>query len=301
MTIASSAASELEGVIQHATSPAAPGSSEAAHKLNAVVTLCNMVSPWLMILQVAPDGWGLPRFVPGQFATLGLYGSASRCALAEPEGPAPNPTALIRRGYCIASSSNNREFFEFYIHLVPEGALTPRLFNLEIGDRIWLADKISGSFTFEDVPEDGNVVLIATGSGLAPYVSMLSTHVKFASQRRVAVLHGARHSWDLAYRSILMAMQGLRNNFTYLPVISRQKQEPVPWAGAVGHVQDLWKGGATARAWSTQPTPENTHVFLCGSPHMIEDTAAMLVQEGFKEHTSDTPGQIHVERYWHVA
>jgi ferredoxin/flavodoxin---NADP+ reductase len=196
-----------------------------------------MISPWLMILQVAPDGWDLPHFVPGQFVSLGLFGSSPRCAFAEPEGPAPSPDKLIRRAYCMSSSAANRKFIEFYVHLVPHGALTPRLFNLKIGDRIWLGDTVTGMFTFGDVRQEANVVLIATGSGLAPFVSMLSTHLKFAAQRRVAVLHGARHSWDLAYRSILMNMQNLRDNFIYLPVISRTKQEPVPWSGAVGYLE----------------------------------------------------------------
>ena len=107
----------------------------------------------------------------------------------------------------------NREFLEFYVALVPGGALTPRLFNLKIGDRIWLSQKAVGKFTFDDsrVPKGANVVLIATSSGLAPFVSMLSTHLKFPPQRRVALIHGVRHSWDLGYRSILMAMEHLRD------------------------------------------------------------------------------------------
>ena len=87
------------------------------------------------------------------------------------------------------------------------------------------------------------------GSGNpTPYVSMLTTHLSFLTQRRVAVMHGVRHSWDLAYRSILTVMQHLRNNFTYLPIISRPQQEPVPWTGATGHVQDFWKDEALERA-----------------------------------------------------
>ena len=118
--------------------------------LNAVVTLRNEVSPWLMILQVVPDGWNYPDYVPGQFALLGLFGSASRCALAEPEIPPADPDKLIKRAYGIASSPANREFLEFYVALVPGGALTPRLFNLKIGDRIWLSQKAAGKFTYDD-------------------------------------------------------------------------------------------------------------------------------------------------------
>ncbi len=266
--------------------------------LNAVVALRTEISPWLIILRVVPDGWKLPAFNPGQFAVIGLPGAAPRCAMSEPEDPPSDPNKLIRRAYSIASSSLTQEYMEFYVALVTSGALTPRLFALNIGDRLWLGPKITGMFTFDQVPDEQNVVMIATGTGLAPYMSMLTTHLICGGPRRFAVLHGARHSWDLGYRSELLTLQHLCKNFSYSPVISRPQSEPVAWAGAVGYVQDLWKSGVIAQRWGVAPTAENTHVFLCGSPQMIDDTVAMLQTEGYKEHTKKEPGQIHVERYW---
>ena len=266
--------------------------------LNAVVTLVNRISPWLMVLQVVPDGWTMPEFTAGQYVTIGLHGAAPRCDLAEPEPIAADPQHIIRRAYCIASSPTAREFLEFFIHLVPHGALTPRLFALKIGDRISLTDRVTGAFTFDHVPEEANVVLIATGTGLAPYVSMLSTHLRFGAQRRVAILHGVRNSWDLGYRSILMTMQRLRSNVTYVPVVSRPEDEPAPWKGPTGHVQEVWNGPALGRAWGRRPTPDDTHVFLSGSPHMIDDMARLLAGEGYREHSDETSGEIHIERYW---
>lgn len=266
--------------------------------LNAVVALRTEISPWLIILRVAPDGWKLPVFAPGQFAVIGLPGAAPRCAMSEPEEPASDPGKLIRRAYSIASSSLTEEYMEFYVALVTSGALTPRLFALNIGDRLWLGPKITGMFTFDQVPEDQNVVMIATGTGLAPYMSMLTTHLICGGPRRFAVLHGARHSWDLGYRSELLTLQHLCKNFSYSPVISRPQSEPVAWPGKAGYVQDLWKSGIIGQRWGVEPTPQNTHVFLCGSPQMIDDTVAMLQSEGYQEHTKKEPGQIHVERYW---
>ena len=159
--------------------------------LNAVVALRTEISPWLIILRVVPDGWELPAFSPGQFAVLGLPGAAPRCAMSEPEEPASDPSKLIRRAYSVASSSATSEYMEFYVALVTSGALTPRLFALNIGDRVWLGTKITGMFTFDQVPEDQNVVMIATGTGLAPYMSMLTTHLTCGAPRRFAVLHGA--------------------------------------------------------------------------------------------------------------
>lgn len=266
--------------------------------LNAIVALRTEISPWLIILRVVPDGWKLPAFVPGQFAVLGALGSTPRCALAEPDETPLDPNKLIRRAYSIASSSLTSEYLEFYVALVTTGALTPRLFSLNIGDRIWLSPKITGMFTFDQVPAEQNVVMIATGTGLAPYMSMLTTHLVCGSSRKFAVLHGARHSWDLGYRSELMTLQHLCRNFSYYPVISRPQGEPAPWSGVTGYVQDLWQGGFIEKAWGFRPAADNTHVFLCGSPAMIDSAVDVLSQEGFKEHTKKEPGQIHVERYW---
>jgi ferredoxin/flavodoxin---NADP+ reductase len=101
--------------------------------LNAVVTLRNEVSPWLMILQVVPDAWELPDYVPGQITSLGLFGSVPRCPLAEPEMPPADPDKLIRRAYSIASSPVNREFLEFYVALVPGGAQSSMAGNRSLG------------------------------------------------------------------------------------------------------------------------------------------------------------------------
>ncbi len=179
-----------------------------ANDLNAIVVQNIEVSPGLEILRVVPDGWEFPDFTPGQFAVLGLPGSAPRCRVCDPEDEVRDPQKLIKRAYSIASSSVTKEFLELYIVLVPSGSLTPRLFNLTAGDHVWLSPKFSGLFTLEDVPEDKHIVLVSTGTGLAPYMSMLRTQLVCGGPRRSAVLHGARHSWDLGYRSELMTHCG---------------------------------------------------------------------------------------------
>ena len=99
-----------------------------------------------------PDGWPLPDFEPGQFAVLGLPGSAPRHRLSEPEErPAAagqiDPACLFDRIFVAG-----REYMDFYLHLVGSGALTPRLFALNMGDRVWLGPKITGMFTLDQVP-----------------------------------------------------------------------------------------------------------------------------------------------------
>lgn len=270
----------------------------AQAQLNAVVKQKVEVAPGLFILRIAPDGWELPPFQPGQFAVLGLPAVAARHPLSDPEDAAPKEGALIRRSYSIASSSRQCEYLEFYLTVVRSGSLTPRLYALEIGDRLWLGPRITGLFTFDCVPPDVNVVMMATGTGLAPYMSMLRSFLEDERERRIAALHGARHSWDLGYRSELIAMERLRSNFTYVAVVSRPDEEPVPWGGESGRLQELWTRHVLESRWGMRLTPENCHVLLCGNPGMVDDMIAILRAEGFVEHTRKEPGQIHVEKYW---
>jgi ferredoxin--NADP+ reductase len=276
--------------------------AEAAKKktdLNAVVSERIEVTPGLIVIRVSPVGWQLPDFSPGQFAVLGLPPEAQRCDLADPdEEVPPKPDKLIRRAYSIASSSVAREYVELYITLVRSGALTPRLYALDVGDRLWLGPKITGRFTLDEAPEESNLVLVATGTGLAPYMSMLRTLLPEHCERRIAVLLGARHSWDLGYQSELMAMNARCEGLTYVPIISRPSEEPVPWNGAAGYVQDLWRNGAVEEAWGFSPTAENARIFLCGNPAMIEDMVSILASSGFREHSRKEPGEVFVERYW---
>lgn len=271
----------------------------AKSKLNAVVQQLVEVAPGLMVLRVVPDGWELPDFKPGQFAVLGLPPEAPRCANADrDENVSSREGALIRRAYSIASSSVAREYLELYITLVRSGALTPRLFALAPGDRVWLGPKITGKFTLDEVPASSNLVLVATGTGLAPYMSMLRTMLPLSDGRRIAILLGARHSWDLGYQAELMSMDRRFAGLSYVPIISRPAEEPVPWGGPAGHVQDLWRDGAVERAWGFAPDPLHTCVFLCGNPAMIDDMSGILAADGFREHSRKEPGHVFVERYW---
>jgi ferredoxin--NADP+ reductase len=250
------------------------------------------------VIRVVPDGWELPAFKPGQFAVLGLPPEAERCEDSDPEEDAGTPGELIRRAYSIASSSVSREYLEFYINLVHSGLLTPRLFALKAGDRVWLGPKITGTFTLDQAPPDSNVALVATGTGLAPYMSMLRTMLHDIGDRRFAVLLGARHSWDLGYHAELVTMERLCEQFHYLPSVSRPLEEVVPWTGHVGYVMDLWRSGALAESWGSKPTPASTRVFLCGNPRMIEDMLVLLADDGFREHSRKEPGEVYVEKYW---
>ena len=270
----------------------------AAREFNAKVTETVLINPDTMILRVAPDGWELPDHHPGQYCVIGLPGSAPRVDLSEPEEELPDPDKFIVRAYSIASGARQKDHMEFYVTLVRSGSLTPRLFALKRGDRIHLGQKVTGMFTLNQIPEEANLVLMGTGTGLAPYMSMIRTFLTPESKRRFCVVHGARHSWDLGYRAQLSLLDNMLPHFNYVPVISRPGMEITPWGGEIGYIQDIWKRDIVSQLWDEKPSPDNTHVFLCGNPGMVVDTLAMLEEGGFREHTRKEPGEVHLERYW---
>lgn len=262
-------------------------------RLNAIVAQRIDEADGLAILRVMPIGWSLPYFRAGQFAVLGLPEDAADATRDETQRG-----KLIRRAYSIASSSHQGEYLEFYIVRVETGALTPRLLALAPGDPLWLSPRITGSFTLEALPAAKDVVFVATGTGLAPCLSIVRSHLTCGGGRRFAVLHGARHSWELGYRGELSTLQQLCRNFAYVPSITRPEQELAPWIGATGHLQEVWSSDPLARRWGAKPRPETSHVFLCGNPSMVTGMLALLRSEGYREQTHKAPGEVQIERYW---
>lgn len=270
----------------------------ADNELNAEVTGKIEIAPGLMIFRIKPSGWELPDFIPGQFAVIALPGSAPRHPVTDPEETPAPPDKLIKRAYSIASSSKTKEYMELYITLIRSGALTPRLFNLNVGDALHLAPKIKGAFTIESAKPGSNIVMFATGTGLAPFMSVIRTKFANDKSRRYVIVHGARHSWDLGYRAELETLAAESKNFSYIPVISRPDGEKSGWTGATGRLQNAWANGVIQSAASFTPTPENSSVFICGNPDMTEEMVKLLTGDGFREHTKKEPGQVFVERFW---
>ena len=263
---------------------------------NATVIGREEINPQLVILRVRPDA-EMFDFKPGQFAVLGMLGNALRVIEAAPEEPPTEPDKMIRRAYSIASSSLEKRYVEFYLTLITSGALTPRLFALKHGSRIFLGPKASGIFTLDKVPPEKAVVLVATGTGLAPYISMLRTMLVNDGQRRFVVLHGARYGWDLGYRGELESLARIRPNFTYIPSITRPDQDP-HFRGYTGRIQALVEQGVLEMESGVALDPGKAEVFLCGNPDMVKVVSDLLVKKGFAGKGGPGPATIHVEEYW---
>ena len=263
--------------------------------LNCIITQTVQVSPIMKIIKVKPDGWPFPKFQAGQFVGLGLPPEAPRSKEATNEHAPPKPDKLIKRAYSIASSSTDQAV-EFYITLVHSGQLTPRLWDLKIGDKIWMGKKAVGMFTLDQIDPDDNVIMIATGTGVAPYMSMLRTNA-LKRKGKILVIQGAANSWDLGYSSELRLLSSMFDGFDYFPTITDPQNEPVGWDGDTRFVQDIWVAGLAKNTWGFDPTPQNTHVFLCGNPKMVNGMKELLAKEGFTEHSRKIFGQIHAEEF----
>jgi ferredoxin/flavodoxin---NADP+ reductase len=266
--------------------------------MNAVLAKRIQLASDLILMRIALEDRSIPDFKPGQYCAIGVLASSPRCEGAKPEKENPKPEKLISRAYSLASSPGQKEYLEIYVTLVPEGGLTPRLFHLKEGDKLWVAPKITGTFVMDSVPPEAHLVLISTGTGLAPYMSMLGYDGVIRPKRRIAVLHGVRHSWELGYSDELKALAKENSDINYFPMVSRPKYEKTPWTGLIGHVQKIWEDALIEKAWGFKPKPSDTHFFLCGNPAMIDDMVKILSKEGFTEHSSRTPGTVHLERYW---
>lgn len=268
--------------------------------LNAVVTERIQLTEDLFILRIRPLEGDIKPFLSGQYCVVGLPPEAPRCKQALPEEKESDPSKLIRRAYSISSKEQGGDWIELYVALVKNGALTPRLDALERGNKLWLGPKTTGHFTATeaDIKDCKYLILVATGTGLAPYISMLRSGILNRFNGKVCVMHGVRNARDLGYRSELELLHISNPNFLYIPTLSRTYDELVPWSGSSGHVQELWKAKMIHNTWKAEMGPANTHFFLCGNPLMIQAMTEMLVSEGYTEHSKTSPGQIHVEKYW---
>ena len=233
---------------------------------------------------------------------VAIAGTAeSRAAVEAPAGAAAaaaeDPDRMIRRAYSIASESRADEYLEFYLTVVMSGELTPRLFGLKIRDRVYVGPKAVGVFTLGKVAPGKHVLMIGTGTGLAPYMSMLRSELDCNGPRKFVIVHGARFSWDLGYRTELVGLARHCRNFTYMPVITRP-QEDITWRGRSGYLQNVIASDAIEQETGVAVTPDNFDIFLCGNPGMIATVIEWAEARGFVRDRGHDIGTLHTEEYW---
>jgi ferredoxin/flavodoxin---NADP+ reductase len=178
---------------------------------------------------------------------------------------------------------------EFYGVIVPQGPLSPRLAALKAGDALYVAGNPAGFLVLPEVPDAETLWLIATGTGLAPFLSILRTEEPWRRFRHVVLVHAVRYARELTYRDVIA-----RTKARYVTFVSR---EPAPPA-LMGRIPAAIADGRLEAAVGLKLAPETSHVMLCGNPQMLKDVAAVLAQRGMRKHRRRTPGHITVESFW---
>lgn len=219
------------------------------------------------------DGDPTP-FDSGQYMTIGVMADER----------------LVQRPYSVASSPlvAGTEGYEFYVRLVEGGQFTPLLWRLPIGHGMRMIGP-KGKFTLE--PDDDRIHLfISTGTGNAPFISMMKTMLIEGRPRRAVFVNGVSHVHELGYRRLLEEWQATGTYpVTYVPTISRFK-EPVNdgWPGRVGRAEAVLEAVCDDLGLS----PSNSIAYICGNPDMILAAESMLLERGYPE------AQVKKELYW---
>lgn len=262
--------------------------------LNATVIEREDLHNELAVIKIRPDAGSVQPYKPGQFCTLGLPAPPDPDKPVNPKRKGPR---LIRRAYSIASSPKVTDHLEVFVVLVSEGKLTPNLWTVQVGGKLFMDPKIRGEFTLDPIPDDQNLVMVSTGTGLAPFMSMLRTYRGEGRWRRLVMIHGVRHEGDLGYRSELERIAAEDDSVYYIPICSREP-EGSAWTGLRGRVPIALEEGVFEEHTGFRMSPEDSHLFLCGNPAMITAVQETFEQKGYVTSTKKQLGNIHFERYW---
>lgn len=240
------------------------------------------LTPSLFTLRTSRDpGF---RFSAGQFARLGVR---------KPSG------CVVWRAYSMVSAPHD-EFLDFFSIVVPDGEFTSELSRLKVGDELLIDKQAFGFLTLDRFPDGRDLWLLATGTGIAPFLSILQDFQAWQRFERIILVYSVREASELAYQQLIAELpqreylEGLGSKLLYLPVVTR---EQVP--GALhARITTLIESGELERAADLQLTPEHSRIMLCGNPQMIEDTRAVLKTRDLNLALTRKPGQVAVENYW---
>jgi ferredoxin--NADP+ reductase len=181
---------------------------------------------------------------------------------------------------------------EFYGIVVPEGPLSPRLARLRAGERLLVATNPAGFLVLSELPDAETLWLVSTGTGIAPFLSILRTTAPWRRFGSVVLVHAVRHARELVYQDLIRDIskdRGLRT----VTFVSREAA-----AGSLaGRIPAAMRDGRLEAAAGLELN-QKSHVMLCGNPDMLKDAAAALVERGLRKHRRRTPGHITVESFW---
>jgi ferredoxin-NADP reductase len=219
------------------------------------------------------DGDPTP-FAPGQYMTIGVYVDGK----------------IVQRPYSVASPpvSAGTEGYEFYVRLVEGGTFTPLLWDMALGQKMRMIGP-KGKFMLQ--PDDARThIFISSGTGNAPFVSMMKQMLADGAPRKAVFLNGVSYAHEIGYRSLLEGWE--RDGgypVTYVPTVSRPSApENADWTGRFGRVEGILEPVLDEFGL----TPANSVAYICGNPDMITTAEEKLLGRGYAE------DQVHKELYW---
>ena len=184
---------------------------------------------------------------------------------------------------------------EFYGVVVPEGPLSPQLAKLKAGDTLYVAPNPAGFLVLSEVPDAETLWLVSTGTGIAPFLSILRSATPWQRFRHVVLVHAVRYAKELVYRDLIEVLLDKRKSaFRYVTFVSR---EAAPGSLA-GRIPAAVRDGRLEAAAALRLAAETSQVLLCGNPAMLKDTSSALAERGMRKHRRRSPGQVTVESFW---
>lgn len=199
----------------------------------------------------------------------------------------------VGRPYSLVNSPQERPL-EIYFNTVPEGPLSNRLARIQPGEQLWVTPKASGILTLRDIPDVESLWLLATGTALGPFLSILKTAEPWQRFRQILLVHAVRYARELNYADTIHSFrQAYPEQFRFLPIVSR---EHIAEAMS-GRIPDRLLDGSLERRLGRSISSDTSHVMLCGNSAMIKDTCAVLEARGLRRHRRHEPGQITTEKY----
>jgi ferredoxin/flavodoxin---NADP+ reductase len=204
----------------------------------------------------------------------------------------------LMRAYSIASANYDEEL-EFFSIKVPDGPLTSRLQNIKVGDELLISSKPTGTLVADHLLPGRHLYLVGTGTGLAPFMSIIRDPEVYDRFEKVILVHGVRRIVDLAYRDYITKElpqneffgEVVREKLVYYPTVTRDEFENQ------GRVTDILADGTLARKIGVPAlSPENDRFMLCGSPTMLKDMCKILDEAGFKESRHGIQAEYVIER-----
>ncbi len=221
-------------------------------------------------------------FTPGQFARIGLR---------KADG------SVIWRAYSIVSAPDE-PFLEFFLVVVPTGEFSSRVAQLAVGDVMLVEKHAQGFLTADRFKGGRDLWLLATGTGLAPYISMLRDQVVWRQFANIVVVVSVREHRDLGYLEELQSLAAqdapARAKLVFIKTLTREKSaDTLP-----GRIPALIESGELEQAAGLPLSDEHSRFMLCGNPAMVETMRALLKARGFRMNRRLEPGHIIVENYW---